>query len=64
MKKNRKKPAENRTDKITRKEAIKKAGVTALTASSLMFLHTKAHASGSNSPASPNSPNRNPRSGE
>lgn len=30
--------------KITRKEAIKKAGITALTATSLLFLETKAHA--------------------
>lgn len=29
---------------ITRKQAIKKAGVTALTAASLVFLQTKAHA--------------------
>jgi hypothetical protein len=38
------------TDKnITRKEAIKKAGVTALTAASLMFLSTKNAAADSSS---------------
>ena len=39
-------------EKITRKKAIKKVGITALTAASLMFLSTKAKAGGSpNSPA-------------
>lgn len=33
--------------KITRKEAIKKAGVTALAATSLVLLNTKANAGGS-----------------
>lgn len=32
------------TEKITRKQAIKKAGVTALTAATLVFLETKASA--------------------
>jgi hypothetical protein len=35
------------TDKITRKQAIKKAGVTALTAASLVFLSTQASAKSS-----------------
>lgn len=38
-------------EKITRKEAIKKAGLTALAASSLLFLETKAHASTSGRPS-------------
>jgi hypothetical protein len=33
--------------KITRKQAIQKAGITALTATSLLFLQTKAHAQAS-----------------
>jgi len=41
-------------EKITRKKAIKKVGVTALTAASLMFLSTKAKAGGS--PLSPTDP--------
>ena len=41
-------------EKITRKKAIKKVGVTALTAASLMFLSTKAKAEGSQfSPTEP-----------
>jgi hypothetical protein len=48
--------------KISRKEAIKKTGIGALTAATMMFLETKAHASAS-VPAKPNNPNRNPRSG-
>ena len=39
--------------KITRKEAIKKAGVTALTAASLLFLETKKASAGSTAAASP-----------
>ena len=35
------------TERITRKDAIKKAGLTALTASSLLLLNTKAKASAS-----------------
>ena len=34
-------------EKITRKEAIKKVGITALTTASLLFLQTKAKAGGS-----------------
>lgn len=34
-------------EKITRKKAIKKAGITTLTAASMIFLSTKAYASGS-----------------
>ena len=34
-------------EKISRKDAIKKAGITALTTASLMFLQTKAHATDS-----------------
>jgi len=40
------------TPLITRKQAIKKAGITALTAASVMFLTSKASANGS----SPNNP--------
>ena len=40
--------------KITRKEAIKKTGITALTAASLMFIQTKASAANS-LPAEPGS---------
>ena len=53
----------NRDDskhKISRKEAIRKTGLAALTVSSMMFLETKAYASAS-MPAAPNNPNRNPR---
>ena len=40
-------------EKITRKKAIKKVGVTALTAASLMFLATKKAAADSTSPTDP-----------
>ncbi len=53
----------NRNDskhKISRKEAIRKTGLAALTASTMMFLETKAYASTS-MPTTPNNPNRNPR---
>ena len=36
-----------KTEKITRKEAIKKAGVTALTATTMLFLQTKPAAANS-----------------
>jgi hypothetical protein len=36
---------------ITRKQAIQKAGISALTAASIMFLSTKQSAAASNSPA-------------
>lgn len=44
---NKKTHSENFNEKITRKEAIKKAGVTAMAATSLLLLNTKAEASGS-----------------
>lgn len=64
---NSRKPIHPNNELITRKEAIKKAGITALTASSLLLLETKAHAQTSpqsdEMPASPNKSERNPRSG-
>ena len=39
--------------KITRKQAIKKAGVTALTTASLLFLQTKEAAADSKTPTGP-----------
>ena len=39
--------------KITRKEAIKKTGITALTAASILFLSTKESAAASNLPSNP-----------
>ena len=41
--------------KITRKQAIQKAGITALTAASVLFLSTKESAAASNLPSSPGS---------
>lgn len=41
--------------KITRKEAIKKTGITALTAASILFLSTKESAATSNLPSNPGS---------
>ncbi len=38
--------------KITRKQAIKKAGFTALTAATMLFLETKSSSAASNKPAS------------
>jgi len=38
------------TEKITRKQAIKKAGITALTAASILFLSTKQSAAQSELP--------------
>ena len=42
-------------EKITRKKAIKKVGVTALTAASLLFLETKKASANSKSPTDPGS---------
>mgnify|MGYP006934161944 CR=1 FL=1 len=54
MKKNKNKIAKVFGKKMTRKEAIKKTGITALTAASLMFIQTKASAQTSgNSPGAP-----------
>jgi len=53
MKKNKNKIAKALDKKITRKEAIKKTGITALTAASIFFLETKKSAADSNSPAPP-----------
>lgn len=39
--------------KITRKEAIKKTGITALTAASILFLSTKESAAASGTPTIP-----------
>ena len=64
---NRNKSNPGNPEKITRKEAIKKTGITALTTGSLLFLETKAHAQTSpqpdQMPASPNKSERNPRAG-
>lgn len=57
---NNKKNRDDSKHKISRKEAIRKTGLAALTASTMMFLDTKAYASAS-APATPNNPNRNPR---
>lgn len=48
-------------EKISRKEAIKKTGLAALTATTMIFLETKAYASAS-TPEKVNNSNRNPRS--
>ena len=42
--------------KITRKQAIQKAGITALTAASLLFLDTKKASAASLKPTAPNAP--------
>lgn len=47
MKKNKNKIAKALDKKMTRKEAIKKTGITALTAASMLFIQTKAHAADS-----------------
>jgi hypothetical protein len=52
-KKNNNKP--NKEKKITRKEAIKKTGISALTAASIMFLSTKESAAASTNPTPPGS---------
>ena len=43
----------NLEKKITRKQAIQKAGITALTAATVLFLSTKQSAAASNSPGAP-----------
>jgi hypothetical protein len=43
----------NPEKKITRKQAIQKVGITALTAASIMFLSTKQSSAGSNLPDGP-----------
>jgi len=45
----------NNASMITRKQAIKKAGVTALTAATVLFLSTKKSSAASDSPGSPGS---------
>ncbi len=55
MKKENKTNKKNSGNKISRKQAIKKVGVTALTAASLMFLSTKKASAQSNSPTPPGS---------
>ena len=56
MKKGNKTDNKFLSEKITRKKAIKKVGVTALTAASLIFLQTKASAQDSGSHAAPPPP--------
>ncbi len=48
--------------RMTRKEALKKVGVTALTASTLIFMQTKAYASGSDTEGNPGAPGAGRRS--
>lgn len=43
-------------EKITRKEAFKKVGITALAATSLLFLDTKSASAGSKAPKRPGRP--------
>jgi hypothetical protein len=50
MKKNKNKIAKALDKKMNRKEAIKKTGITALTAASLLFLQTKESAAQSPAP--------------
>lgn len=45
-------------EKISRKEAFKKAGITALAATSLLFLDAKSASAGSFTPARPGRPGR------
>ncbi len=47
-------------EKITRKEAFKKVGITALTATTLLFLDTKNASASSITPARPGRPPRKP----
>ena len=54
MKKNNNKIAKAFNKKMTRKEAIKKTGITALTAASLLFLQTKESAAQSVPASEPN----------
>ncbi len=55
--KKKNKPEENTSisKKISRKEAIKKTGITALTAASILFLSTKESAAASTQPSNPGS---------
>jgi len=53
MKKNKNKVTKALDKKMTRKEAIKKTGITALTAASLVFLQTKESAADSGVPTNP-----------
>ncbi len=55
MKKENKTNKQNSGNKISRKQAIKKVGVTALTVSSLLFLETKKASAASDSPTPPGS---------
>ena len=55
MKKIKKHTVTPESKKITRKEAIKKTGITALTAASILFLSTKDSAAASNVPTAPGS---------
>ena len=55
MKKDNKTNNKFLSEKITRKKAIKKAGITALTAASLMFLATKKASADSFNPTDPGS---------
>ena len=55
MKKNKNKIAKALDKKMTRKEAIKKTGITALTAASILFLSTKESAAASTVPTNPGS---------
>lgn len=48
----------NSYKKITRKQAIQKAGITALTAASLLFLDTKKASAGSTQATKLNAPSR------
>jgi hypothetical protein len=53
MKKIKKHTVTPESKKITRKEAIKKTGITALTAASILFLSTKDSAAASSLPTNP-----------
>ena len=56
MKKDNKTDNKFLSEKITRKKAIKKAGITALTAASLLFLETKKASADSVKPTNPGGP--------
>ena len=53
MKKDKVNKTKNTDKKITRKQAIKKVGITALTTASLLFLETKQAAADSIRPTAP-----------
>ncbi len=55
MKKENKTNKKTSENKISRKQAIKKVGITALTVSSLLFLETKKASATSKSPTPPGS---------